>query len=292
MIQDFRKAVAGIEKSVFGIGDHTGPQFRIFGTGFVIREDGWLMTNRHVLEPLLLKDGDGNISISPASRALQFVVTIRDQSGARQIGWANSRIVELVWMSQPNIATPMDVRDDIEIDGQKADLVLAPEPPDIGICKIDLSLLPPECLPLKPVRFKRSLDLLIGTPVGCLGYPQGIQGPVSTKSIMDLQCCPILQTGCISAILPHPDFPNPTQFLLDIFVNGGSSGSPLMNSDGEILGVVFAARQQFTQLQEMLPDGKLKPDKTKGVWSGTAIGCAIPSSAFIDSLSRVLPGAP
>lgn len=285
---DYSGAFSKVERSVFGIGYHVGPQLIIFGTGFVIHEDGWLLTNRHVLEPLLQDDPSGHKSITPASRALQFVVMRRDETGVRQIGFANSRIVELNWIRLPYPSVPVNQRERVDINGQKADLVIPPQPPDIGICRIDLSLLPPESLPLTPVHLASSEAIRVGSSVGILGYPQGLQGPI-VNSIMDMQCCPILQTGCVSAILPHPEWPKPTQVLLDIYINGGSSGSPLIDCNGDVFGVVFAARQEFAPLLEIQPNGEEKSIDNTGVYMGTSIGCAVPSKSFALEINQQFP---
>lgn len=287
-VVDFSDAFSKVERSVFGIGYHVGPQFVINGTGFVIHESGWLITNKHVLDPLLIKNSDGSLSITPASRALQFVVIQRNEAGAQQIGYANTRIIELFWIQQQHPSVPIDQREKVEINGHKADLVIPPEPPDIGIFKIDLSLLPPESLPLTPVHIVPSKGLKIGTPVGILGFPQGLHGPV-VNSIMDMQCCPILQTGCVSAVLPHPDISKPSQVLLDIYIHGGSSGSPLFNLNGDVLGAVFAARQEFAPLLEVLPNGDKNSLDNTGVYLGTSIGCAVPSLAFAEEINKKFP---
>lgn len=288
-VVDFSEAVKALKNAVFGIGYHVGPQFVIFGTGFVIHEDGWFLTNRHVLEPLLKRDDKGSRYIDPASRVLQFVIIAGDSSENPRIGYANTRVVELQWIQKPNPSVPIHQRDEVEIDGRKADLVIPPEPPDIGVCRVDLSLLPPESLPLRPVKMVSSRGLRIGTPLGILGYPQGLLEPAPSISAMGVQCSPILQTGCASAILPHPSMRNPTQLLLDMHVSGGSSGSPLFNVNGDVLGVVFASRQQFSPLIELLPNGEQKQQKNVGIYRETPIGCAVPSETFSDKINQIFP---
>lgn len=288
-MSDFREAVSIIEGSVFGIGDHDGPQFNILGTGFVIHEDGWILTNRHVLEPLLSTDEDGNTSIRPESRVLNFVVMNGGDRPSPQIGFANARITDLRWINDPPASNPIDARDSVDFGGQRADLVLPPATPDIGICKMDLTLPPFDSNPLKPARIVLSDNLHVGTPVGILGFPQGLNGPV-VNSIADLQCCPILQTGCIAGILPHPKLPKQTELLLDIYVNGGSSGSPVFTMDGDVAGVVFASRVQFTPMVELLENQDEREHERFGVHMETSLGCAVPSSAFATQLNALLPG--
>ncbi|HHY23920.1 MAG TPA: S46 family peptidase [Clostridiaceae bacterium] len=65
------------------------------------------------------------------------------------------------------------------------------------------------------------------------------------NSISLLQLTSILQVGIISATLLFSGIPNPTNFILDLFINGGSSGSPLFTRKGEVIGIVFATRQHI-----------------------------------------------
>ncbi|MDH3890641.1 MAG: serine protease [candidate division Zixibacteria bacterium] len=286
---DFREGVSKIEASVFGIGDHDGPQFNIFGTGFVIHEDGWILTNKHVLEPLLRTDDEGNVSIRPESRALNFVVMDGEDSTFPQIGFANTRIKDLRWIDDPPASNPVNARDSVDFEGQRADLVLPPAAPDIGICRMDLTEPPFDSIALRPVKIVLSDNLHVGTPVGILGFPQGLDGPV-VDTIADLQCCPILQTGCLAGILPHPKLAIQTQLLLDIYINGGSSGSPVFTVDGDVVGVVFASRIEFTPMVELLENQDEREHERFGVHQETSLGCAVPTSAFSKQLNELLPG--
>lgn len=287
-IIDFQKAAEIVSNSVFGIGYHDGPNFIIFGTGFVINDDGWILTNRHVLEPLLKERNDGKLEIIPKSRVLQFVIQQCGNSGCR-IGYSNTRITDHFLIEQTPLSTPINQRNEVDFNGQKADLVLAPEAPDIAICKIDLSLLAKESLPLTPARMKSSSALKVGTPIAILGFSQGLQGPV-TLSIENIQCSPILQLGCISAVLPHPRVPNPTEHLLDIYINGGSSGSPLFDSEGNVFGVVFASRTEFAPMFERKTDGTEREFENYGVHTNSSIGCAVPNDFYYDRINDKFPG--
>ena len=89
---------------------------------------------------------------------------------------------------------------------------------------------------------------------------------------------PLLQTGVISGILPFSEFPQPTSFVLDILVNSGSSGSPLFLENGNVVGVVYAARRSFEFLQTVNENGDLESSKDKGVYLPTSLGLAMPSA--------------
>jgi S1-C subfamily serine protease len=53
------------------------------------------------------------------------------------------------------------------------------------------------------------------------------------------QISPTLQRGIISAVLPFP-CANPHALLLDCVVEGVSSGSPVFNEAGDVIGMVYA----------------------------------------------------
>jgi S1-C subfamily serine protease len=58
MSSDFQQAFINIRSSVVGIGHRDNSGFHFVGTGFVFDSSGWIMTNRHVLEVLVEREGD------------------------------------------------------------------------------------------------------------------------------------------------------------------------------------------------------------------------------------------
>lgn len=137
-----------------------------------------------------------------------------------------------------------------------------------------------EVLPLIPATIIHSKDILEGTPVGILGFPQGLSWPAKFDSRDQAQMTPLLQTGVISGILPFSGLPKPDNFVLDLFVNSGSSGSPLFLENGDVVGVVYATRQRLEPLQSINKDGGLEPTENTGVYLPTSLGLAVPSARF------------
>lgn len=285
-VSDFRKAVSTIEESVYGIAVHNGPQYQVFGTGFLIHEDGWLLTNRHVLKPQLGFREDSNFADSDDIRALQYRC-----AGGRpdDVRGASVKVVKMKWLQEQPPSNPINARGGIKVQGKKSDLVLPPASPDIGICQIDISRCPDNILPLIPARIVVAKNIKVGSPVGILGFPQGLKGP-EFLSALDMQLCPLFQSGCIAGNLPHNAISQPTQYILDIYVNKGSSGSPLFTPDGNVVGVVFASRQQLAPIVQFSEGEKPKTLANVGVSTGTSLGCAVPSSAFAKQLNELFPG--
>jgi S1-C subfamily serine protease len=168
------------------------------------------------------------------------------------------------------------------IPGFEAGQVLQPETADIGLCNIDLNECPPEALPLKPVTVVDSAGITEGTPVGYLGFPGGLQVPVRSQSssTSGMQLTPLLQTGVIAGILPYSGLPKPDAFVLDTYITGGSSGSPLFNTDGQVIGVVYATRRQFHPLVAFDNNGNCVESTDVGVLLPNSLGLAVPSSKF------------
>lgn len=140
---------------------------RIFtGTGFVIGSDGYILTNRHVVEG-----------------ATKIGVTI----GTREY---EARIVEVL-------------SDD-----------------DIALLKIDAQGLP-------TVMLGNSDEVQIGDTIYAIGCPVGVCGTVTMGRVANLGISVRTETGLTLRNL----------IMTDITTTHGSSGGPLLNERGEVIGI-------------------------------------------------------
>ena len=160
------------------------------GSGFIISEDGYILTAEHVI-------GQGMIDI--VDSASKMLVSLRE-------------IIVITYDGKTIQAIPPD-----------------PYPPnlgvDIGILKIDKAI----NLPYVSIADVDSLEL--GEEVVVLGYP-----------IPELT----VTQGIIIALSPTRE-----TFRISIGVSAGSSGSPVLNSDGKVIGIAtFSGRGSAS-------DGKL-----------------------------------
>lgn len=153
------------------------------GSGFIIREDGYIVTNAHVV-----------------NGADKFTVRLNDntEKDAKLIGVDNFK--------------------------------------DIAVLKIDANNLPVAVL-------GDSDNTRIGEPVVAIGSPLGFEATV-TAGILSTNRRSIKELG------RGTDIRSPQTYLqTDAAINQGNSGGPLLNADGEVIGINQAiARRDFNMV--------------------------------------------
>jgi S1-C subfamily serine protease len=284
MNSDFQQAFKNIRQSVVGIGYRDNSGFHFVGTGFVFDSSGWIMTNRHVLEVLVKREDDKLKLRFGDAVVFLFAQTKLEDSHFKNAGIRAVPIREfdLQKEEEKKVQRSFPI-----IPGFEAGNILQPETADIGLCKINLKECPADALPLKPVTVIDSAGVCEGTPVAYLGFPGGLQVPSRSQSssTSGIQITPLLQTGVIAGILPFSGLPKPDAFVLDTYVTGGSSGSPLFNTDGHVIGAVYATRQQFHPLTVFDNSGNCVETPNVGVLLPNSLGLAVPSSKFPKQIS-------
>ena len=109
----------------------------------------------------------------------------------------------------------------------------------VGWDKIfDIALLKVELEPETVFSFSQGKKYLPGTPIIAIGSPGGLEntitsGIVSASGRKFLQMCSVIQ--------------------VDVPINHGNSGGPLIDADGELVGVVFAGIEQFEGINFAIP---------------------------------------
>ncbi len=137
------------------------------------------------------------------------------------------------------------------------------------------------------VGFARDDDLLLGETVIALGNPFGLGGSVS-RGILSSRDRQSPQAGEVL------DMENWLQ--TDAAINPGNSGGPLINLDGELIGINVAVHRQGQGIGFAIPIARVKetlgkffaPEQLRGLWFG--------ARATIDTnslrLARVEPNSP
>ena len=159
------------------------PQGEGTGSGFVLRDDGYILTNNHVVS------AGGTI----ADGAAEIVVVFSDGSE------------------------------------EPAELVGRTSEYDLAVIKVDRQ-------GLAPLVLGDSDEVVVGDPVVAVGAPLGLQGTVTTGIVSALNrpvsAGSAAETAFINAI------------QTDAAINPGNSGGPLVDADGEVIGINSAIAQR------------------------------------------------
>ena len=203
-----------------GAGPHL--QLDVFGTGFLVRRDGRIVTNHHVAEPWWNNDELKElIDRGAAAYALSYKVYF------------------------PGSAEGLSAKlDRISSDADVATLKLeAPAPPRATLLELD----------------QRSDATVTGDPVVLIGYPTGIDG-ILARAGSDVAHKIADNTDSVTRIVSQLAAQNlirPTttqghigdvlkdKIVYDAATTSGGSGGPLFNRSGKVIGVNFAILKGF-----------------------------------------------
>ena len=202
-----------------GSGPHL--QIDVFGTGFLVRRDGRIVTNHHVAEPWW---NNGELKELLDRGAAAYVLSYK----AYFPGSAEGISAKL---------------DRISSDADVATLKLeAPIPPRATLLELD----------------ERHDATVTGDPVVLIGYPTGIEGILAragsdvAQKITDTQNVTRIVSQLASQQLIRPTTTQghigdilQDKIVYDAATTSGGSGGPLFNRSGKVIGVNFAILKGF-----------------------------------------------
>jgi S1-C subfamily serine protease len=209
-----------VQLDVGGKGPHL--QLDIFGTGFLVRRDGTLLTNHHVAEPWWNNDELKELlDHGAAAYALSYEAYFPGSS-------------ESISAKLDRISSAADVAT-LRLEG--------PVPPRASLLQID----------------DRAQASVTGDPVVLIGYPTGIEGilaragsDVAEKIVGDTQNVSHIMRQLASEQLIRPTTTQghigdvlKDKIVYDAATTSGGSGGPLFNREGKVIGVNFAILKGF-----------------------------------------------
>ncbi len=146
----------------------------------------------------------------------------------------------------------------------------------------DLALLKVEYHPPYVFQFAPNSNLIPGQQVTALGSPGGLDATV-TQGIVSATKRPLLPMGDVIQV--------------DVPVNPGNSGGPLVNEKGQVVGIIFAGIQQFQGVNFAIPGEVIKKvlpllKASQGEISVPWIGAGVNEDMRGLEVSYVLPESP
>ena len=203
-----------------GAGPHL--QIDVFGTGFLVKGDGKIITNHHVAEPWW-KDEDLKQLLDQGATAYVMSYEVYFPGKTEGLRAKLDRI-----SSKADVAT-------LQLE--------SPVPPNSAVLELD----------------DRNEDTVTGDPVVLIGYPTGIEGILAragtdvaqkiaggTRDVNGIMSQlasqrlirPTTTQGHIGDVLED-------KIVYDAATTSGGSGGPLFNRDGKVIGINFAVLRDF-----------------------------------------------
>jgi len=192
----------------------------IFGTGFLVHEDGVVVTNRHVAE--LFQKFPKN----PATGAPGYGAMLGDYGSTpaeNAPGESSFRlmVVDVVWHSSLPESAPQDGW-------------FGEPSPDIAFVQLEMRQTPF----LKLADRSRDFYVEPGLSIATAGFPMGTV-PLTIMGKWN-QFIPFVRRGVVSSVFPC-GIAYPHGFTIDIMQQGGASGSPIFYADDPTVVGMMAA---------------------------------------------------
>ncbi len=209
-----------VQLDLGGAGPHL--QIDVFGTGFLVKRDGKIITNHHVVEPWW-KDEDLKQLLDQGAIAYVLYYEVYFPGKVEGLRAKRDRI-----SSKADVAT-------LQLE--------SPPPPNSAVLELD----------------DRTEATVTGDPVVLIGYPTGIEGilaragaDVTQKIASGTQDVNRIMSQLASQCLIRPTTTQghigdvlEDKIVYDAATTSGGSGGPLFNREGKVIGINFAVLRDF-----------------------------------------------
>ena len=248
--------VAFVPRVFRGKNDGSAPDIPpIFGTGFVLHEDGIIATNNHVVDAFkkyVNPPGDDENSWPVCAMLFHQV-----DEGIAEIP------LEVLGVGVIKTFEPGEV-------------YYGPPKPDLAKVHVKARGLP-------EVTVDGNTEIKEGMIVATAGFPMGSDMLMAPGWLHQLG--PTLQQGIVSAVHPFAA-PKPHGFSLNIMVQGGASGSPVfLPETGAVVGAVYASVEDPTLVLGSNDEGQKEPVGL--VHLPTVISHAVPAHYLLHLLNDI-----
>jgi serine protease Do len=209
--------------------------YTVFGTGFIYRPDGYVITNGHVVADANMKDAQAQADLQASIRQtvlIEKLVPAFEKATQRDLSGHEDELAQAINLhmnySVPELKVYLANRSGFNGEIKAYSDPITKGGKDVSIVKIDANNLP-------TVRLGDSNKVHIQEAMRVIGYP-GAASPLGLNLIgMDSLFVPTVTNGHISAV--KSDFKGKPVIQSDAAITHGNSGGPAFNDAGEVIGI-------------------------------------------------------
>jgi serine protease Do len=209
--------------------------YTVFGTGFIYRPDGYVITNGHVVADANMKDAQAQADLQAGIRQtvlIEKLVPAFERATQRDLSGHEDELAQAINLhmsySVPELKVYLANRSGFNGEIKAYSDPITKGGKDVSIVKIDANNLP-------TVRLGDSSKVHIQEAMRVIGYP-GAASPLGLNLIsMDSLFVPTVTNGHISAV--KMDFRGKPVIQSDAAITHGNSGGPAFNDAGEVIGI-------------------------------------------------------
>lgn len=239
----------------FSVGSETiqfGPEtVGTFGTGFIYRPDGYIITNGHVVADAQLKDVAAQNALRDKIRIAILQNLVIPENRKRNGPPLNGNIQQMMaavglkaYYSRPTLIVTLANGQDYRADTKQYSDSIDMGGKDVAIIKIVGNNLP-------TVKLGNSSDVHVQEPITVIGYP----GAASSGSLSILSeqsnMVPSVTNGHVSAVKTLVGQESVIQS--DAVAGHGNSGGPAFNDANEVIGITTFGSQEESGFNFFVP---------------------------------------